>query len=231
MHKLFLFSIVFLFAQPGIIFADTVYFKNGRQMQGLIKSESEDALELEICLGGRVEYKKAEIERIERSTAEEALRLRQKWQEESIESQKRQVIPKAAEDNLPRQIKFAQDSQGIAVKARLNNKLDVLLTLDTGATVVVFKRDTARRLGIDVNSLKTEAKLTLADGSSVAAKFLLLESVKVEGLEAKDVEAVVMLEEVAGTSWGEGLLGMSFLKRFNFKVDNKNKKLVLERLS
>jgi hypothetical protein len=26
-------------------------------------------------------------------------------------------------------------------------------------------------------------------------------------------------------------LGMSFLKRFNFKVDNKNKKLVLERLS
>jgi predicted aspartyl protease len=39
-----------------------------------------------------------------------------------------------------------------------------------------------------------------------------------------------VLTEDADVSMKDGLLGMSFLKRFNFGIDLKNTKLTLERL-
>jgi len=67
-----------------------------------------------------------------------------------------------------------------------------------------------------------------ADGRIIDAKFIILDSVSVEGLEVKNVEAVVLLEE-STMNVGDGLLGMSFLNRFNFQIDTVNKKLILEK--
>ncbi|MFH1398429.1 MAG: hypothetical protein ABIH27_07770 [Candidatus Omnitrophota bacterium] len=52
----------------------------------------------------------------------------------------------------------------------------------------------------------------------------------VQGVEAKEVDAAVLLDEVAGIKFKDGLLGMSFLKKFNFKIDQANNRVILERL-
>jgi len=86
-----------------------------------------------------------------------------------------------------------------------------------------------KKLGIDIGKLKNESKATMADGRQVNARFFILESVKVEGVEAQNVAAIILPQE-ADIGYADGLLGMSFLKRFNFKIDQKNKKLILEKL-
>jgi len=51
----------------------------------------------------------------------------------------------------------------------------------------------------------------------------------VQGVEAKGVGAVVLPEGAAFTRGEDGLLGMSFLRKFNFKIDHTTKKLILEK--
>jgi predicted aspartyl protease len=53
--------------------------------------------------------------------------------------------------------------------------------------------------------------------------------VKVENVEAEDVPAAVLTEAITRPGYEDGLLGMSFLNRFTFKVDYNSGKLILER--
>jgi len=91
-------------------------------------------------------------------------------------------------------------------------------------------RNIAEELGINLDNIKPDMKATVADGRQVDAKRIVLENVKVENVEADNVEAAVLLGEEGGVDIGDGLLGMSFLSKFNFKIDNKDKKLILEKL-
>ena len=70
----------------------------------------------------------------------------------------------------------------------------------------------------------------MADGKQINAKQIVLDSIKVENVEAQGVEAAIILDEISDAGLQDGLLGMSFLKKFNFKVDQRNKKLILEKL-
>jgi clan AA aspartic protease (TIGR02281 family) len=103
--------------------------------------------------------------------------------------------------------------------------------LDTGASLVVLRKNIAQKLGIDLRNVQSDLKMQLADGRQVNVKSLVLESIKVQNAEAKNVEAAVILdEETQGSEFYDGLLGMSFLRKFNFKIDQKEKKLILEKL-
>jgi len=53
---------------------------------------------------------------------------------------------------------------------------------------------------------------------------------EVQGVVARKVDCAVLLDDTGDLGFGDGLLGMSFLKRFNFTVDQKQKKLTLEKL-
>jgi predicted aspartyl protease len=59
---------------------------------------------------------------------------------------------------------------------------------------------------------------------------VILNKIKINDVEAKNVLAGIILEENSGLMLRDGLLGMTFLKRFNFKIDRKNMKLVLDKL-
>jgi len=115
------------------------------------------------------------------------------------------------------------------VKATLNGKVEVQFHLDTGASIVMLRRSVAEKLGMNLSRVVPDMQAQIANGSKVNAKRIILESVKVENSEAKNVDAAILLDE-AGDIGSDGLLGMSFLKRFNFKVDQKEKKLILEKL-
>jgi clan AA aspartic protease (TIGR02281 family) len=219
--------------------ADTVYFKNGQSIEGIVKSEDDEVVDLEICLGGTVEFYKKEIERIEKSAPEQSAGLRQKWEAQDRENREKllqrqlaqeQELKKEVSENKDKQAEFAEDTQNIIVYATLNEKVSAKLILDTGASMVVLKKKIAEKLGIKLQEVKLDARLILADGRKVGAKYLVLDKVKAEGQEAEHIEAAVMLEDTGNAPAGDGLLGMSFLKRFNFKVDHKNKKLILEKI-
>lgn len=229
--KILLLILVFVFVCFAALNADTLYLKNGRSIEGLIKNEDTDAniIELEVC-AGTVKFKKSEIERIEKSTPEESSAIRQKWERQKKEAQDRIFRQQLEEERRPKKIEFSQDKPFIILDVTLNKKVEASLVLDTGSSVILLRKNIAEKLGIDLEKVKTDAKLILADGRQVNAKNIILESVKAQGVEAKNVEATIILDEVEDLGFGDGLLGMSFLKRFNFKVDQKNKKLILEKL-
>jgi clan AA aspartic protease (TIGR02281 family) len=209
--------------------ADTIYLMNGRSISGIIKSQEQDFVELEVS-GGSVKFKRSEIDRIEKSGTGERTLIRQRWETQKQQNLERLIRQQHEEERKPKEAIFSRDSLGITLAVKINNKIEAKLVLDTGATLVVLRRDLAVSLGINLDDAKPDIKLMLADGRKINAKFITLESVKVEDSEAKNVEAAIMLEEAGEFGFGDGLLGMSFLKRFNFKVDYKQKKLILEKL-
>jgi len=222
--------LILVFAFQGQAQADTVFLKNKRALEGLVKGEDAGSIELEVCYGGTVKFQKSDVEKIKRSLPEEAAAIRAKWEKQKINNQERMRRQSREEEAKPRRIDFSADSHSIILPVTLNKKAEARLVLDTGATLVVLNKGIAEELNLKTGPASPEVKLTLADGRQVNAKFVVLESVKVENSEARDVEAAVMLEEVRDASFGDGLLGMSFLKHFNFNVNYKERRLTLEKL-
>ncbi len=220
--------LVFLFGFAAVCYADTVYLQNGRSIEGLISTEDENSIELEVGQG-RIKFKKSEIAKIERSAPEESYAIREHWERQKIAAQERISLKQREEELKPRKIEFSAASQSIIVKVTLNKKVEASLVLDTGASLVLLRKSIAEKLGIDLDRIEPNAKVILADGRQVNAKYTILESVKLENVEAKDVETMILTDEVANLNVHDGLLGMSFLKRFNFKIDQKEKKLTLEK--
>jgi len=225
-----IFSLLFLFS-PKTLLADVLYLKNGRSIEGIIKGEDQNNLELEVS-AGTIRFEKNEIDRIDRVSAKEIDALRKKWEKQKEDRQKEVFRQKLEEAEGPQKVQFSRDSQGITVSVLLNNKINAALLLDTGASIVVLRKNIAQNMGIDVEGIKQDMELKLADGRKAKAKYFVLESVKVENVEANNVEAAILLdsEESKEFGLGDGLLGMSFLEKFNFKVDHKEKRLILEKL-
>ena len=219
--------IIFVFTSLSWLYADTIYLKNGRSIEGIIKNEDADIIELEVCAGS-VKFKKSEIGRIERGSFEDALQLRQKWEREKTQNQLKMYRQQLEEARQPRKVEFSQDSQNIILDVTLNHRVDAKLVLDTGASIVMLRRHVAEKLGVKLNKATPNMKVRLADGREVNALHIFLENVKVEDVEANNVEATILLDDVGG--FADGLLGMSFLRRFNFKVDHKERRLILEKL-
>lgn len=222
---------IILFIIPSA-HADTIYLKNGRQVEGLIKAEDEDSVKIDIGFG-TVGFTKTEIEKIYRSTPEEIAAIYQKWQRQNIAREKAWQEEKIKRDLLreqqPRQVDVSWESGHIFVEAILNRKVPAQLLMDTGASLIVLSKNMGEKLKIKPKDKNKVVQLQLADGRKIEATRIILEKIKVQDVEVKDVEAAVLQEEVAEANFKDGLLGMSFLNRFNFKVDYKKGKLILEK--
>lgn len=208
--------------------ADTLYLKNGHKIEGLVKEGENDYVELEVC-SGSVKFRKHEIEKINKSTQEEIDAIRKKWEKQKIDNQNMVLKRQLEEENAPKKVQFVQEGQAILVTVTLNNKIDALLILDTGAAIVTLRKNIAEKLKINLKNVVPDMIMTLADGRKVNGKRIMLDSLKVEKTEAREVEAAIILDEVGELGSADGLLGMSFLKKYNFKIDQKNKKLILEK--
>lgn len=90
----------------------------------------------------------------------------------------------------------------------------VQFLVDTGATSVALNEGQARRLGIDYRLHGQPLQVSTASGTARGWR-VKLASVKIGSLEVLGVEAVVL----EGGSPNEVLLGMSFLSRVGWKVE------------
>jgi aspartyl protease family protein len=96
--------------------------------------------------------------------------------------------------------------------------------LDTGATYVALKNGFAHKAGVEIDqdsSVRLNTANGLAEGKRGRAKTIQLRS-----LQANDVPVVVQADNrgMYGDSV-DGLLGMSFLSRFNVTIDSHSVKL------
>lgn len=236
--------------KPG----DTIYLNNGRSITGIVSKEGKNAVELE-TVSGAVVINRAQIKRIERAPSEELSALRDSWaarhsalksQEKASEEarQKRfkdygewveEVQSKKAPEQKEGEVAIRRDpeSRSILVEALLNNDVKATLILDTGASVTVVSKSIGKRLGVDVetDSGNDVGEMHLAGGKTVKARMVILKSLAIDGIEEKDVAAAVLLEEKEHLGFKDGLLGRSFLNRFNIAIDVQAMKMVLRKIN
>jgi len=210
--------------------ADTLYLKNGRSIEGLVKKEDADNVDLEISFGS-MKFSKKQIDHIDRSSPKEAELIRQQWADEKIKAQERAKEAELIREYEPKQVSVDKQSGHVMVVTTLNKKVKAKLILDTGASLIILSNKIADNLGINANSdSAVPVELIVADGRRIKAKMVILDTVGVQDSEVKNIEAAILPEKESASIPEDGLLGMSFLKRFNFKIDQKNDKLTLEKL-
>jgi len=245
--RIFIFVFLFLAAFVLEAGADTIYLKNGNSVEGLIIKEDNQSVELDVGFGTII-FDRQEIESIYKSSQEETAFLHREWRKQQEETKRQQLKRQQdllrarrkrrleAEKRLKlKELEYSQTREHIIVDALLNKKVKARLLLDTGATTVLLSSRIAKELGMETSGTKKETgKARMADGREVEVNYVVLESVNVQGVEAENVPAAVLLEETASDDTAlpyDGCLGMSFLNKFNFQIDSENKKLILERLN
>ncbi|MDD3345769.1 MAG: retropepsin-like aspartic protease [Candidatus Omnitrophica bacterium] len=210
--------------------ADVIYLKNGRSIEGLVKKESAEEVELEIIFGS-MKFSRMQIDHISRSSGQEAEAIRKEWDSEKKKARERDRKEELERESEPKKVNVDRRSGHVRVMTTLNNRVKADLILDTGASLVLLSKRIAGMLGLAPGGRNTTpVELIMADGRKTSASMVVLDSVKVEGVEARNVEAVILAEKDSASMPEDGLLGMSFLKKFNFKIDQKNDKLILEKL-
>jgi len=234
--KITLLMVLFIFGFLMVtVEADVIHLKNGRIIEGLIEKEKNDEVVLNVGFG-TVKFHKDAIEKIEKSSPEEAKLFRENWQtQRKLEEKRWQEIEKERteakkrKEFKPKDVPFSQDLGHIIVDALLNEKVKASLLLDTGASTMLLSNEIAKRLKIKTDkTAKDNVMVQLANGEKIEAKYVVLDSVKIEDVEAKNVGAVVLSETIEMQAH-DGLLGMSFLNNFNFEIDTTNKKLILQK--
>lgn len=226
----FLASVLLTCAFFNFSYADTIYLKNGRSISGIIKKDDGKTVELEVGVSSSVSFLKSEIENIIKAPGGNSAALRKRWEEQKKSRDDYLAGLQPGEGPGPNSAKFSHDPQGMVVNVLLNNKVNARMVLDTGASAIIITKKVADDLGINLDSAQPDMKAQVADGRKVSARRVQFDTVQVEDAEAKGVEGAVLLDDAKDPGFGDGLLGMSFLKRFNFKIDQKEKKLILEKL-
>ena len=247
-----LFALFLYAASPA--HADTVSLKNGGSVAGIIEKEDDKSVEVNTGFGTII-FKKAQIKDIERSSAEESQKMVKEWEarRKELKSKEKEFeeardkrfkdayenwmdeekAKRREEEGAAKQINIMHepDGKGIIVEVLLNNSVKANLVLDTGASIIALSRKVGEELGIDLSDTKKDVlEMRLADGRKTMAKAIILDSVKIQDVEVKNVMAAIMLDQVQTIGVTEGLLGMSFLNKFNLKTDLKNMKMSLEKI-
>lgn len=115
------------------------------------------------------------------------------------------------------------------VTVRVNDRADGRLIVDTGAGLVTLSAAFAERAGIPIpNANAPTITMITADGRQVQAHPIILESLTVAGHTETKVAAAILPQPPNEDI--DGLLGMSFLGRFNVVLD-ASKQLVLRRFT
>jgi len=109
------------------------------------------------------------------------------------------------------------------VGEEIEKKID--MALDTGATYTMVPWDIAEVLGYKPELSKERVPMITASGVE-KAPLIALKSLNVLGMTAHSIKTIV--HDLPEKSYVDGLLGLSFLKRFKLSLDFRNGILELE---
>jgi aspartyl protease family protein len=89
------------------------------------------------------------------------------------------------------------------------NGIPVKFLVDTGASLVALSERDARKIGLNTDDLDQNAEVRTAAGR-VKASTAMIESIEIDGVKVKNVQAVIIDKGLE-----HSLLGMSFLNRLD----------------
>ncbi|MBU1888248.1 MAG: retroviral-like aspartic protease family protein [Candidatus Omnitrophica bacterium] len=122
-------------------------------------------------------------------------------------------------------VRLDKKCNSLYVDTVLNRRVKTKLILDTGCTDTQISADIAKRLGIRTNQGQ-KVSCQLADGRMVTGRAINLKEVRLGRSRASNIRAIVL--DSAGEK-ETGLLGMSFLDNFVFRIDTEKSELILQR--
>jgi aspartyl protease family protein len=108
------------------------------------------------------------------------------------------------------------------VEPLVNGKARGRFVLDTGASMVALSQEFADKLGLQLENARTVPVHT-ANGQTTA-RLTMLQSIELQGARAENITVGVTSTLPPGM---DGLLGLSFLARFEMKLDAKTGRLEL----
>ncbi len=106
-------------------------------------------------------------------------------------------------------------------------KETIPMVVDSGAAMVVLPSRIAAQLGVEVPLDAKQVQVVMASGGRIVARAITLPRMRIGGFEAEEVDAVVL---DAAADAAEPLLGLSFLSRFKFEIDQSKKTLKMLRV-
>jgi clan AA aspartic protease (TIGR02281 family) len=126
----------------------------------------------------------------------------------------------------PQSIPLSRQGEHFIVQALINDTFNVSLMLDTGASISLLSESAFEELNqySDVVYIK-ELNLNTA-GGTVTASIYQIADFSIQGYVAKDFIFAVSPSYV--NEHNDGLLGMNFLKAFDFHIDQSNGLLTLK---
>lgn len=123
-------------------------------------------------------------------------------------------------------IPLVPDGQGhFLADVLINYKVHASLVVDTGSPVIMLTSAFAQKLGLDL-SQSTQGFVEVLNGKYKAAS-VNLKSVKLGEAHAQDVNAIILLQD--NNEIKDGLLGLSFLSKFHYTLDQTGQKLILRK--
>ena len=155
--------------------------------------------------------------RIQKSNQSEKNKRRFEHQIDKIRNL-REIIGKHAKNNQE-----LLENGALIVQVELCGVEKSYMAIETGASVVSLTPEMVKILQIE-DHVGEEVDVILAGGIRIKAPQLLIPSISYDGHEAKFVKAVILKPTVTGI---DGSLGISFLNRFDYKIEGKNPRTLI----
>ena len=125
-------------------------------------------------------------------------------------------------DQKEYRIPLIQRGYNYLVEVKINNRVTAHLVVDTGASLNAVSEEVAKKLGyVDYSKIPKYPFRTA--GGIIWDPLVTLDGMNIGGAFVENVEASI-LSKIIGV---DGLLGMSFLQEFDFKLDVVNGVLIL----
>lgn len=135
-----------------------------------------------------------------------------------------EILRLRGEDNAKTVVRITPSEQYRLVEATLNQQQTAVLHIEQRATYTILSTQLAQALGIQLTARTSEMRFELG-GKTYAAPLVNLPSLKIGGLEARNIPALIWnLSDYPGI---DGFLGMSFLKHFQVEIREQERLLIL----
>lgn len=125
-----------------------------------------------------------------------------------------------------RTISLVKRGNDLFVNVVFNRKVKGLLLIDTGSSITQVSIRIVNALGIDPHKGE-RVMLSLAGVGTIGGTVVQIKEISVEKTRVQN-NTVVVLDNDTGIG-DDGLLGMSFLNNFVFRIDAKKGELILEK--